>query len=182
MMNLITEPWPWYVSGPLIGLTVPLLLLLGNRRLGISGSFKHICASCIPKGKIDFFNYDWKAQSWNLFFAGGIVLGGYFTSIITNINYTVAISEETKHDLTAFGVENLNGLFPVEIFNWEFSNVILLTIGGFFVGFGARYANGCTSGHAIMGLSLLKPGSLVAVIGFFIGGLIMTHLIYPFIF
>ncbi len=181
-MNLITDPWPWFISGPLIGLTVPLLLLLGNKRLGISASLKHLCAACIPKGKIDLFNYNWKSQSWNLFFVLGVVIGGYIASAMTNLDYSVAISEATKYDLSELGFGNLKGLFPQELFNWKTNSILILTIGGFLVGFGARYANGCTSRHAIMGLSLLKLGSLIAVIGFFIGGLIMTHLIYPFIF
>ncbi len=181
-MNLITDPWPWYISGPLIGLTVPLLLLIGNKRLGISSSLKHLCAACIPKGKIELFNYDWKAQSWNLFFVLGLILGGLTLNILTDLDYQVSIADSTKTDLIEFGVSDFKGLFPKELFYWKPSNIWVLIIGGFFVGFGSRYANGCTSGHAIMGLSLLKPGSLIAVIGFFIGGLIITHLIYPFIY
>ena len=181
-MNLITDPWPWYISGPLIGLTVPLLLIIGNKRLGISGSLKHLCAACIPNGKVEFFNYDWKAQAWNLFFVVGLILGGFIVRIMTNLEYEVLLNETTKLELSQFGITNFSGLFPQELFNWSPKNILILTLGGFFVGFGARYANGCTSGHAIMGLSLLKLGSLIAVIGFFIGGLIMTHLLYPLFF
>lgn len=181
-MNLITDPWSWCISGPLIGLTLPLLLILGNKRLGISGSLKHLCAACIPSGKVEFFNYDWKAQSWNLFFAIGLLLGGFIVSEMSNLNYQVTLNEATKLGLSQIGISDFRGLFPQEIFSWTTKNIILITIGGFLVGFGARYANGCTSGHAIMGLSLLKLGSLIAVIGFFIGGLVMTHLLFPLIF
>ena len=59
---------------------------------------------------------------------------------------------------------------------------MVLAVGGFLVGFGTRYAGGCTSGHAISGLSNLQLPSLVAVIGFFIGGLVMTHLIFPYLY
>lgn len=181
-MNLITDPWPWYISGPLIGLMIPLLLIIGNKRLGISSSLKHLCAACIPNGKVEFFNYDWKAQAWNLLFVVGLLLGGFMISLIANLNYEVVLSDSTKIDLTQFGISDFNGLFPQELFSFTPKNIIIMIVGGFFVGFGARYANGCTSGHAIMGLSLLKPGSLIAVIGFFIGGLIMTHLLYPLFF
>ena len=181
-MNLITDPWPWYISGPLIGLTIPLLLIIGNKRLGISSSLKHLCAACIPNGKVDFFNYDWKAQSWNLFFVIGLLLGGFIVSNVSDLNYQVLINEATQLELSQFGISNFSGLFPQELFDWTPKNILMMTVGGFLVGFGARYANGCTSGHAIMGLSLLKLGSLIAVIGFFIGGLIMTHLIYPLFF
>jgi uncharacterized membrane protein YedE/YeeE len=182
MINLITEPWPWYISGPLIGLTVPLLLIIGNKRLGISGSLKHLCAACIPNGKVEFFNYDWKSQAWNLFFVVGLLLGGFITNSMTNLNYEVLLNDATKADLIPFGIVDFRGLFPKELFDWTPKNIGMMTAGGFLVGFGARYANGCTSGHAIMGLSLLKLGSLIAVIGFFIGGLIMTHLLYPLFF
>ena len=186
MIDLINDPWPWYIAGPLIGLFVPLLLLVGNKRFGVSSSFKHICAACLPIKKIDFFNYNWKDHSWNLFFVLGIIWGGFITSIMIDLDYSVLISDATKVDLTQFGITELKGLFPTELFTWEgpnaIRNIILLSIGGFLIGFGTRYANGCTSGHAIMGLSLLKIDSLIAVIGFFIGGLTMTHFIYTYIF
>ena len=183
-MNFITEPWPWYVSGPLIGLFIPLLLIIGNKQLGLSSSIKHICAACLPVKGISFFNYDWKKYSWNLFLVLGVALGGVITSLITDLNYEVLISEATKADLSEMGITNFVGFLPTELYSWDTSlpNIILMIIGGFLVGFGTRYANGCTSGHAIMGLSLLNIGSLVAVIGFFIGGLLMTHLLFPLIF
>ena len=181
-MNILTQPWPWYVSGPLIGLMVPILLLLGNKTFGISSSLRHICAACIP-GKTEFFNYNWRAESWNLIFAFGIILGGFVAGYIFENPLAVQISEGTVSDLNAMGINNQNGLIPQEIFNFEslFSlrGFILIVVGGFFVGFGTRYAGGCTSGHSIMGLSNLQFPSLVATICFFIGGLVMTWFILP---
>jgi hypothetical protein len=59
----------------------------------------------------------------------------------------------------------------------------LILIGaGVLVGFGSRYAGGCTSGHGIVGLSMMATESYIAVAGFFIGGLIMTWLILPYLF
>ncbi len=181
-MNILTQPWPWYVSGPLIGLMVPILLLLGNKTFGISSSLRHICAACIP-GKTEFFNYNWRVESWNLIFAFGIIVGGFVAGYIFENPLAVQISEETVSDLYAMGINNQNGLIPQEIFNFEslFSlrGFILIVVGGFFVGFGTRYAGGCTSGHSIMGLSNLQFPSLVATICFFIGGLVMTWFILP---
>ncbi len=181
-MNLLTQPWPWYLSGPLIGLMVPILLLLGNKTFGISSSLRHICAACVP-GKTEFFKYNWRAESWNLIFAFGIIVGGFFAGYMFENPIAVQISEETVSDLNAMGIKNQNGLIPQEIFNFEslFSlrGFILIVVGGFFVGFGTRYAGGCTSGHSIMGLSNLQFPSLVATICFFIGGLIMTWFILP---
>ena len=183
-MNLLTQPWPWYLSGPLIGLMVPILLLLGNKTFGISSSLRHICAACVP-GKTEFFKYNWRAESWNLIFAFGIIVGGFFAGYMFENPIAVQISEETVSDLNAMGIKNQNGLIPQEIFNFEslFSlrGFILIVVGGFFVGFGTRYAGGCTSGHSIMGLSNLQFPSLVATICFFIGGLIMTWFILPLI-
>lgn len=184
-MDLINEPWPWYISGPLIGIFVPLLLIIGNKQLGLSSSIKHICAACLPLEKIPFFDYNWKKDIWNIALVFGIILGAILTNLIIDLNYEVAISEATKVDLlNQLGITNFKGFIPSEIYNWDMdiAYIILMIIGGFLVGFGTRYANGCTSGHAIMGLSLLNLGSLVAVIGFFIGGLLMTHLLFPLIF
>jgi len=73
-MEWLIQPWPWYVAGPLIGLIVPLLLLIGNRRFGISSSLRHACAAL--GSRLPFFQYNWRAESWNLAFVLGIVLGG----------------------------------------------------------------------------------------------------------
>lgn len=183
-MNILTQPWPWYISGPLIGLMVPALLILGNKTFGISSSLRHICAACIP-GKTEFFKYDWKAESWNLIFALGIILGGFIGGYLLQDPNPVHISSATIADLHSIGINDQSGLIPQEIFNFQslftLRGFILMVVGGFFVGFGTRYANGCTSGHSIMGLSNLQWSSLVATIFFFVGGLIMTWFILPWI-
>jgi len=183
MLEILQKPWPWYITGPLIGLMVPALLLLGNKSFGLSSSLRHICAMCSPI-KVDFFEYDWKKEIWNLVLVIGILLGGWIASAY--LNPTVTISESTVNDLKALGIEDTSGTNPSSLFNWEalltFKGFVLIIVGGFLVGFGTRYANGCTSGHAIMGLSILNWASLVAVIGFFVGGLLMTHFIFPLLF
>jgi len=165
-------------------LMVPILLILGNKSFGISSSLKHICAACIP-GKVPFFKYDWKSESWNLIFAFGILIGGFVAGYVFKNPNPIHISEKTVTDLNAMGITDYTGLIPGELFNFEsvltIKGFILIIVGGFFVGFGTRYAGGCTSGHSIMGLSNLQWPSLVATICFFIGGLAMTWFVLPWI-
>ena len=176
----ISQPWPWYVAGPMIGLTVPALLILGNKTFGISSSLRHVCAACVPAG-IPFFTYDWKKEIWNLLFVLGTAIGGFIAMNFLANPETIVISEATQADLTALGITNFTDLMPVEIFNWNTvftgKGVLFFVIGGFLVVFGTRYAGGCTSGHAIMGISSLQWPSLVATIFFMVGGFLMTHVL-----
>jgi uncharacterized protein len=172
---------PWYLAGPLIGLFVPALLILDNRVFGVSSNLRHLCSAVLPS-RLDYFRYDWKRTGlWNLLFAAGILVGGFLASHWGPQN--VAISEQTRLALTRLGIHDFSGLAPRELFTWSalltlkgFASVIL---GGFLVGFGTAYAGGCTSGHAISGLANLQLPSLIAVAGFFAGGLIATHYLLP---
>ncbi|AIL44724.1 YeeE/YedE family protein [Elizabethkingia anophelis] len=184
MIEFLKQPWPWYIAGPLIGLTVPALLILGNKSFGISSSLRHICASCIP-ANISFFKYDWKKEAWNLFFVFGIFLGGVIAVTLLNNPDPVKVNPKLAEELSGYGISDYSNLVPAEIFNWNallsIRGFIMMIVGGFLVGFGTRYAGGCTSGHAIMGLSNLQWPSLVATICFMVGGFIMANLILPFI-
>src|SRR4051812_44286917 len=124
-MNILTQPWPWYVSGPLIGLMVPALLILGNKAFGISSSLRHICAACIPT-KASFFKYNWKAESWNLIFVFGVVLGGLIAGYFFQNPNPVQISENAIKSLNEMGVKNYSGLVPEDVFNFQ----SLLTLRG----------------------------------------------------
>jgi uncharacterized membrane protein YedE/YeeE len=184
MIELLKHPWPWYIAGPLIGLTVPLLLLLGNKSFGISANLRHICAACFPAG-IRFFKYDWKKESWNLFFVFGIFTGALIATLVLKNPHPVIISPALNSELLRYGIAGDTGLLPAAIFSWSslftLRGFILLVGGGFLVGFGTRYAGGCTSGHAIMGLSTLQWPSLVATIMFMAGGFITANLLLPLI-
>lgn len=182
MLEIIKEPWPWYVAGPLIGLTVPALLIMGNKSFGISSSLRHICAACIP-ANINFFKYNWKKEAWNLFFVLGIFFGGLITSqFLVNPN-EITVNPNLKAELAGYGITNYSNLVPEQLMNFEslltLRGFIMMVVGGFLVGFGTRYAGGCTSGHAIMGLSNLQWPSLVATVCFMIGGFLMANLILP---
>jgi uncharacterized membrane protein YedE/YeeE len=184
LIEWIRQPWAWYVAGPLAGLTVPALLLLGNKSFGISSSFRHFCAACLPKN-IPFFQYDWKKEIWNLLFVLGILIGGVIASVFLSNPDTIVIAESTQEDLAKLGIQDFGSLLPADIFTWDnlftLKGLVFFVIGGFMVGFGTRYAGGCTSGHAIMGISNLQWPSLVATIFFMLGGFVMTHLLLPFI-
>lgn len=185
MLEIITSPWHWSVAGILIGLTVPVLLIIGNKNFGISSSLRHICAACIPI-KLPFFNYDWKSEIWNLFFVAGVLIGGGAGTYFLSSESGIKISSETVKDLQALGVTDFSGFMPADIFSWEnlftLKGLVFFVFGGFLVGFGTRWAGGCTSGHSIMGLSSLQLPSLIATIFFMIGGILMTHYGLPVIF
>lgn len=180
----LIAPWPWYVAGPIIGLIVPLLLLIGNKTFGISSNLRHICAACFP-ANIPFFKYNWKKETWNLFFVGGIIIGAMIATQWLSNPSEIVIHPNLKSTLISYQVKDFNHLLPTELFSFPAlatpRGCILMVLGGFLVGFGTRYANGCTSGHSIMGLSNLQWPSLVATICFMLGGFLMTNVLMPFI-
>ena len=176
----ISQPWPWYVAGPMIGLTVPALLILGNKTFGISSSLRHVCAACVPAG-IPFFTYNWKKEIWNLIFVLGTAVGGFIAMNFLANPETIVVSAATRADLAKLGITDYSDLMPTEIFTWAnlftAKGLLFFVFGGFLVGFGTRYAGGCTSGHAIMGISSLQWQSVVATIFFMVGGFLMTHVL-----
>lgn len=182
-MEFILQPWPWYIGGPIIAIVMLLLIYFG-KSFGFSSNFRTICSAFGAGKSCDFFSFDWKAQKWNLLFLVGAVIGGYVSVHFLSDNQIPAISEVTIAQLNEMGFESAGKMYsPSEIFEtMSVKNIALLFVGGLLIGFGTRYAGGCTSGHAISGLSDLQLPSLIAVIGFFIGGLIMVHVLFPLIF
>jgi uncharacterized membrane protein YedE/YeeE len=186
VIEFIQQPWPWWVAGPLITYVMFSLLYFG-KGFGVSTNFRTACAMLGADRVSDFFKIDWKDQKWNLMFIAGTILGGFISAQWLTPDPSVAISASTVADLKAIGIANPGSSYvPEEIFGadaiWSLRSLVFLIGGGFLVGFGTRYANGCTSGHAISGLSNLQYWSLIAVIGFFIGGLLMTHVLLPYLF
>ncbi len=189
LLEFISQPWPWYVAGPMIALIMFILLYFG-KEFGISANLRIMCAADGAGAFADFFKFDWQSQGWNLMVALGAMFGGYLAS-----HYFTAPDDQIAH-VSAATVESLqklnftyqNGEVPLvpEFYSWSdlftWRGLLIIVGGGFLVGFGARYAGGCTSGHAISGLSALQLPSLIAVIGFFLGGMFMTYLIFPLIF
>jgi len=184
MIEFLSQTWAWYVSGTMIAFIMFLLLWSGGE-FGVSSNLRTICAIGGAGKKVSFFDFDWKSQIWNLVFISGAIIGGFIATTYLSNSNGINISKHTVHALSELGISFENQLLP-SFFTWEnlftMKGIFVLIIGGFLVGFGARWAGGCTSGHAISGLSNLQIPSLIAVVGFFIGGLIMTHILFPFIF
>lgn len=180
------QPWPWYVAGPLIALIMFILLLIG-KQFGMSSNLRTVC-SAMGAGKTStFFKFDWRAERWNLIVVLGAIIGGFLASNYMSDNSVEINPDVAKQLAQDYNIKSTSEAYlPTEIFSVnQLSNpkiIMILLLGGFLVGFGTRYAGGCTSGHAISGLSNLQLPSFIAVIGFFIGGLIMVHFIYPLIF
>jgi uncharacterized membrane protein YedE/YeeE len=176
--------WPWYVAGPLIGLYVPLMYLLVNKHFGISSTFRDICAACVAP-EAPYFQYNWKDHTWRLFFVAGIVLGGLLAHPTMNNAAQTEISQHTLNTLSALGVKDFSSMIPLDLFSWQsllsVRGFLLIVVGGFLVGFGTRYADGCTAGHSINGIANFQRASIIATICFFLGGLLSTHLLLPFI-
>ncbi len=190
IIDFISQPWHWAVSGAAIA-GLMFIMLYAGEKFGVSTSFETVCSMAGAGKNIELFNYDWRSQTWLLLFLTGAAIGGFIGTTALQSPEPVQISQSTVEYLASVGVAtpqtNAEGLgyVPREIFNFEtlFSvkGIIIMVLGGFLIGFGTRWAKGCTSGHAISGLSNLQLPSLVAVIGFFIGGLVMTHLLLPMI-
>jgi uncharacterized membrane protein YedE/YeeE len=184
-MEWIFNPWPWYMGGPMIALVMFLLLYFG-KNFGMSSNLRTFCTICGAGKSNEFFNFDWKTQQWNLMVSAGAIIGGALAAHFLSTDSSVAIHPDTITKLQELNISSAGvSYLPEELFSIEAlmqpKVLLILSIGGFLVGFGARYAGGCTSGHAISGLSNLQLVSLYAVIGFFIGGLFMNHLLLPFI-
>ena len=185
MIEFISQPWSWYVSGFFISAIMFAMIFFGQS-FGFSSNLRTICAIS-GAGKVSkFFDFNWKAQIWNLVFLVGAIIGGFIAKEFLSTGEAVQISEATIRDLNELGFSNPTSVQPEEIFSWEaiftLKGFLILSIGGFLVGFGSRYAGGCTSGHAISGISDLQVPSMIAVVGFFAGGLFMTYILYPLIF
>ena len=185
-MDFITQPWAWYVAGPMIAMILLLMNYFG-RGFGVSTNLETFCTIGGAGKASGYFKKDWKAQTWSLFFVAGIIVGGYISARYLMTTEAIALNPETVFELAALGFENAGQSYvPLEIFSTEnifsLKGFAILIGAGFLVGFGSRYAGGCTSGHAITGLSSLQLPSLLAVIGFFAGGLIMTWFLIPIIF
>ncbi|MEJ2114340.1 MAG: YeeE/YedE thiosulfate transporter family protein [Flavobacteriaceae bacterium] len=185
-MEYILNPWPWYISGPLIAFVMFFLIYFG-KSFGMSSNLRTMCAIGGAGKKVPFFNFNWKEQKWNLFVVLGAIIGGFVAHFFLSTPTNIDLNPSTIESLNQLGFKDAGkSLLPLEIYGWSaifsIKGFLILIVGGFLVGFGTRYAGGCTSGHAIAGLSSLQLPSLIAVIGFFSGGLIMIHLLFPLIF
>lgn len=181
LIQFLQSPWPWWVGGPLIGLTVPLMLWLGNKSFGISSNLEHLCSVLLPNSsKPSLFRYDWRPYRWNLIFALGLMLGGFVAGVLFANPNATQLSAAAVGSVNELGVQLRPGLVPAELQNLQSPGVwLLLALSGLLIGFGTRYGSGCTSGHAITGLSTLQVPSLIATVAFFAGGILSANFILP---
>ena len=185
-MEFITQPWPWYVAGPAIAFVLFLLFYFGQS-FGVSTNLETFCTLGGAGRFVDYFKTDWKARTWSLVFVLGVILGGFISFNYLMQSQTIELNPVTVQELSELGFANAGSEFlPPEIFDankvFSLKGFAILAIAGICIGFGTRYASGCTSGHAITGLSSLQLPSLIATIGFFVGGLLMTWFLFPLIF
>ena len=185
MLDFFTQPWPWYTSGASIAFIMILLIYFG-KSFGVSSNLRTICTLAGAGKKVAFFDFDWRTQKWNLMFIVGAVIGGFISSTLLKSDQPLQLSAATVIELKAIGINFDGQLNPSQLFSlyavFSIKGFLLLLVGGVLVGFGARYAGGCTSGHAISGLTNMQWPSLIAVIGFFIGGLAASYFILPYLF
>jgi uncharacterized membrane protein YedE/YeeE len=185
MLDFFLHPWPWWLSGIVISAVMFFLLYFGQS-FGFSSNLRTICSMSGLGKRTKFFDFNWKTQTWNLVFLVGAIIGGFIAKEFLSTDAPLILSKATVSDLSELGIAAPKGIQPEELFSWDavftIKGFAILAFGGLMVGFGSRYAGGCTSGHAISGLSDLQVPSLIAVIGFFLGGLAMTHFIMPLIF
>lgn len=185
-MDFFYGTWHWAISGFLIGLIMLVLIYFG-KTFGMSANLRTLCTIAGAGRFSDFFKFDWREQKWSLAIVLGAILGGFVAYHFMQNGTEVAINPETINQLASMNIDAPNGkLVPNAIFSIEtmlsIKGFVILFLGGLLIGFGTRYAGGCTSGHAISGLSNFQIPSLIAVVGFFLGGLIMAHLVLPILY
>ncbi|QXP71366.1 YeeE/YedE family protein [Polaribacter sp. R2A056_3_33] len=185
-MDFILQPWAWYVGGPLIAISLLLYFHFG-KNFGASTNFETLCTIAGADKVSDYFKKDWKDRDFALMFVVGLIIGGFISANFLTPNQAIDLNPKTVQELTDLGFSNVGSeYFPDEIFSedvvFSLKGFLILIISGVLIGFGTRYAGGCTSGHAITGLSNLELPSLLAVVGFFIGGIIATWFIIPILF
>jgi uncharacterized membrane protein YedE/YeeE len=154
------EVLPWYIAGPLLGITIPILLVLNEKQLGVSSSLRAAGSFIYPR--LDYFKYDSSKDLWQVYFVVGVIAASITLNQLQLIQDPVLIGS----------VPDAASIYSVD--NW-----IQFLSGGVLIGFGARYAGGCTAGHCLMGNASLAPSSLVSTIAFFVGGLIVSHFVLP---
>ena len=117
MTAFLSQPWPWWAAGIIIGLIVPTLLIIGNKNFGISSNLRHVCAACFP-ANISFFQYDWKKEIWNFFFVGGIVVGAIISVTFLADPNPVQVAPALAAELEGYGITDYSNMIPTQLISW----------------------------------------------------------------
>ena len=149
-MAILQDRLPWFVAGPLVGLCVVALYALANQRMGVTGSYAQFVA---------LFRDRVKLEAWRLWFFAGLAVGAL----------VVAFLRGGPGPTLAYG--GLGTFLPLILL------IPLLFVAGVFIGWGARWGGGCTSGHGICGLSRLSVRSLVAVGTFMATAMVTVYIV-----
>ncbi|MBI3970486.1 MAG: YeeE/YedE family protein [Chloroflexi bacterium] len=136
MVQVLPERLPWFVAGPLIGLLSVALYAIANRHMGVSSSYKHV---------VTFVRDRSQAKQWRVWWFGGLVVGSLVAAFLRG------------GPSPTLGYGALGLVLPVVVL------IPTLFVAGLLMGYGARWAGGCTSGHGITGTSARSPASFVAV-------------------
>ncbi len=161
-MRLTDKSWSPYITGVIIGLLqIPAFLLI-ETALGTSSSYVTMAAHLASYFDSAVARYDylakhmWGAKNlWQLAMVVGIVIGAFLSSRLSGIGRAAMSPVWTR----AVGVSTFGARAPMAF------------AGGFIMVFGARIADGCTTGHGISGIAQLSVGSTVAVASMFAGAI-----------
>jgi uncharacterized membrane protein YedE/YeeE len=158
--SLFVELWPWWLGGIGVGLLVPLMYYFLNTALGVSSGYGNILKLLLPKTKLRWLNTDAYKNvfNWRFLFIAGMIIGGFLSARTSNMALTT----------TQMGLFTERTGWPLPLY------LLWFLAGGILLGFGARLAHGCTSGHSIHGLATLQKSSLVATVFFLLFGVIGT--------
>jgi uncharacterized protein len=160
LLDIMRRPWPWWVAGPAIGIFVTAFTAATGNAVGVSGCYGSACARLVPA--IPFFRRSSFGESWRLPFLLGMPLGGLAGALLAG----------------PVGVVASMGLFDAVFTSRMDVKLAVLFAGGLMVGFGARWAGGCTSGHSIMGISQGRTASMVITVGFMTAGMLAANLLF----
>lgn len=165
---IFLKQWSPYAVGVGIGVLICLTFLLSDRPIGCStayartsGMIERLFRGAVVEGKPYYKQFP-LVIDWEWMLVAGAVIGGFLSAVLSGdfrIEWVPAKWMET------FGTSPLLRCFSA-------------VIGGILVGFGARWAGGCTSGHGISGTAQMAVSSWMAVVCFFIGGIASAMLIF----
>lgn len=156
---LFSQTWSWWAAGLGLGLTAVGLAWFTGKRLGVTGGFEDAC-SIVTKDSA----FNASPSNWKLLFILGLPLGACLANL--------------GHWSWTWLYGQLDGI----TFGSFIYKVLWLLISGFMIGFGARWAGGCTSGNTIMGVSLGSKMSILATVAFLAAGILVTNILYKAVF